>query len=141
MKVLGNLTSPETRTGRAFKGFERFTTRAAGGLATNDFYLNFAGKQLERTFLLQATWNAWLEKVLRMWRMPTSSDLTELRNEVRRMHDHLEAMGIQSEFLLERLERLQQETFNRLNDLAELEKDANGAQNRQARNELQPPLQ
>jgi hypothetical protein len=104
LKTVGRLTAPDTLSGRAFKRWEGLMTGAAGRLATNDLYLNQVGKQMSRSFRMRARTNRLVERYLHTLQLPTARDIDDLRDQVRRMHDQLEALGFQFEAMMSTLE-------------------------------------
>ena len=106
MKAIGYLTSPTTKPGKVFTACERGVTRVMEKLATNDTYLNFAGRMMERSFRTQTKVIRAREEALRAWRMPTTTDVDDLRAEIRRLNDQVEAMSAQLEVAIEAIEAL-----------------------------------
>jgi len=105
LKALGRATDPSTRTGKVFKVWENGTTRAATWLASNDFYLDRAGKTMERSFMMRLAWIKGLELVLKSWRFPTASGLEQVQADLGRVNSQVEALAYQMEYLIEQLER------------------------------------
>lgn len=108
MKAIGYLTNPTTKPGKVFTACERGVTRVMEKLATNDTYLNFAGRMMERSFRAQSKVIRAREDALRAWRMPTTTDVDDLRAELRRLNDQVEATSAQLELVIEALEELKQ---------------------------------
>jgi hypothetical protein len=106
MKAIGYLTNPTTKPGKVFTACERGVTRVMEKLATNDTYLNFAGRMMERSFRMQSKVIRAREDALRAWRMPTTTDVDDLRAELRRLNDQAEATSAQLELVIEALEEL-----------------------------------
>jgi hypothetical protein len=106
MKAIGYLTSPTTATGKVFTTLEKKVTGAMDKLAQNDVYLNFAGRLMDRSFRAQSQAIRAKEEALRSMRMPTASDVDDLRAELRRLNDQVEATSAQMEVIIEALEKL-----------------------------------
>lgn len=104
MKAVGYLTSPETTPGKAFTFWERTMTGAMDKLARNDIYLNFAGRMMEQSFRAQAQVIRAREDMLRAMRMPTASDIEDIRADLRRLNNQVEATSAQLELVIEALE-------------------------------------
>ncbi len=107
MKVVGHLTAQESRSGKVFKRVEKKGTDLMGRLATNESYLHGVGRLMGYAFRYQAQVNTNLERMLHSWRLPTSTDVYDMRSELRRMHDQVEAVSVQLESLYDRLEQTQ----------------------------------
>jgi len=106
LRLLGHLTSPETLTGKVFTRCEQTMTGAMAKLATSDRYLRVAGKGLEMSFRMRKNMIDIAEEMLHMARIPAVSEVNELRNQVRVMHDQMEATQSQLEIALDLLERI-----------------------------------
>ena len=104
LKAIGYLTDPKTTPGRAFTWWEKGVTGAMAKLAQNDLYLNVVGKMMERSFRAQAQSVQAMEDMLRLFRLPTASDVVDLREQVTHLNDQVEAMSAQLESLIEALE-------------------------------------
>jgi hypothetical protein len=100
------LTDPKTRPGKAFVWWEKKVTKAAEKLAQNDLYLNFAGRMMERSFRTHKESVRALEEFWHLFRLPTSTDVVDLREQVHHLNDQVEAMSAQMELLLEELEAM-----------------------------------
>lgn len=107
MKAIGYLTDPKTKPGKAFAWWETRATRVMERLAQNDLYLNLAGRMMERTFRTHEEWVRGMEDLLRLVRLPTATDMVELREQVHHLNDQVEAMSAQLELVLEKLEAAQ----------------------------------
>ena len=103
LKAIGYLTDPKTRPGKAFAWWEKKVTKAAEKLATNDLYLNFAGRMMERQFRTHEESIRAIEDFWRFFRLPTSSDVVDLREQVHHLNDQVEAMSAQMELLVEEI--------------------------------------
>lgn len=109
LKSIGHLTSPDTRTGRVFSTAEVGLTRAVDRVTGSPTYLRVSGALLRRGALLRSGRNSLLEKVLHTVRMPTTSEVDSMRDQVRRLSDQVEAMGSQLERVARLLERQEKE--------------------------------
>jgi hypothetical protein len=107
-KLIGTVTDPAaTSSGKLFHRLETGATALLDRLARNDTYLNLAGRMMEQTFLVQAEGARSAETLLHAMRLPTASDLSEVRDQVRKVGDQVEALSLQIEFILEQLEASQ----------------------------------
>ena len=105
LKTIGYLTDPATAPGKAFTFTERRLTALVERLARNDTYLSLAGGAMTRGFRARAQAISLTEETLRAMRLPTSSEVHELRAEVRRAREEIEALSAQMEVLIQALER------------------------------------
>jgi hypothetical protein len=105
LKTLGRLTSPETRSGKVFTQAERGLTRVASRLAESPTFLRLSGGLMRRGFTLQIRRTSLMESTLHTLRVPTSSEVDALRDQLRRMGNQVEALGSQLEHVVELLER------------------------------------
>ena len=108
LKKVGQLTSPETRSGKVFIKAERGLTKVAAHLAESPTFLRVSGGLMRRGFTLQIRRTSLMEKTLHTLRVPTSSEVDSLRAQLRRMGDQVEALGSQLEHVVELLERQEQ---------------------------------
>jgi hypothetical protein len=108
LKTVGRLTSPETRSGKVFTKAEQGLTRVAARLAESPTFLRVSGGLMRRGFTLQIRRTSLMEKTLHTLRVPTSSEVDTLRDQLRRMGDQVEALGSQLEHVVELLERQEQ---------------------------------
>ncbi|WP_063934693.1 hypothetical protein [Archangium violaceum] len=108
LKKVGQLTSPETRSGKVFTKAERGLTQVAARLAESPTFLRVSGGLMRRGFTLQIHRTSLMEKTLHSLRVPTSSEVDSLRDQLRRMGDQVEALGSQLEHVVELLERQEQ---------------------------------
>lgn len=106
LKAIGYLTDPKTKPGKAFTWWEKKVTKAAEKLAHNDLYLNFAGRMMERSFRTHSQSVRALEEFWHLFRMPTSTDVINLREQVHHLNDQVEAMSAQMELLLDEIAAL-----------------------------------
>ncbi|HSP77435.1 MAG TPA: hypothetical protein VLQ93_02820 [Myxococcaceae bacterium] len=109
LKLVGHLTSPETRPGRVFEKAERGLTKVAARLAESPTWLRVSGGLMRRGFTLQVRRTRVVEKALHTLRVPTSSEVDVMRDQLRRMGDQVEALGSQLELVVELLERQEQQ--------------------------------
>ncbi|HZH15731.1 MAG TPA: hypothetical protein VE057_15370 [Archangium sp.] len=108
LKKVGQLTSPETRSGKVFIKAERGLTKVAAHLAESPTFLRVSGGLMRRGFTLQIRRTSLMEKTLHTLRVPTSSEVDSLRAQLRRMGDQVEALGSQLEHVVDLLERQEQ---------------------------------
>ncbi|MFY0524948.1 hypothetical protein ACN28I_17940 [Archangium gephyra] len=108
LKKVGQLTSPETRSGKVFIKAERGLTKVAAHLAESPTFLRVSGGLMRRGFTLQIRRTSLMENALHTLRVPTSSEVDSLRDQLRRMGDQVEALGSQLEHVVELLERQEQ---------------------------------
>lgn len=97
LKLVGRLTSPETRSGKAFARVERDLTGVASRLGESPTWLRVSGGLMRRGFKLRIRRNALQDRVLRALHIPPASDVEALRDEVRRLSHEVEALGSQFE--------------------------------------------
>jgi hypothetical protein len=105
MKTIGYLTDPKTAPGKVFGIYEKNLTAAFELLAHNELYLIWAGRMMEQSFRARRDAIAAMEGTLRLFRIPTASDVGDLRREVRAVSDQIEALGAQLEVVVEALEQ------------------------------------
>lgn len=110
VKGLGHWLGPETPTGKAFVAAEKGMSKAFDRLGRNDSYLNFAGGALNRALRLRAAYVESQENWLNVLRMPSLTEFDELREEVRDIHNQIEALSSQLEVVLETLEKSRPQT-------------------------------
>jgi hypothetical protein len=107
-KLIGKMTDPTaTTSGKLFNRWETSTTALFERLSRNDTYLNLVGRMMERSFVLQAESVRSAEIMLHAMRLPTVTDLTDVRDQVRKTSDQIEALSLQIEIVLEQLEASQ----------------------------------
>jgi len=104
VKGVGHYLGPDTPTGKAFVAFEKGMTTAFDRLGRSDLYLNMVGGTLNRALRARAAYVAYQEEWLRAMRLPSSTEMDELRAEVRELHDQLEAVTSQLEVVIDSLE-------------------------------------
>jgi hypothetical protein len=106
LRLLGYLTDPKTLPGKAFTRWEQSMTGTMEKLATNDRYLRFAGRGLQMGFRVRKDMIDATEEMLHSMRIPALSEVIALRNQVRVLHDQLEATTNQLEVALDLLEKI-----------------------------------
>jgi len=106
LKGIGYLTDPKTRPGKVFTYCEEKATNLFGKLAGSDRYLDFAGKMMSRSFGAQSKVIEHREEMLRTMRLPTTSEMDDVRERLRRLGDEVEALSSQLELVLEALEEM-----------------------------------
>lgn len=112
MKAIGYVTDPATLPGKAFTFWERNMTRAMEKLAQNDTYLSLAGGMMQQGFRAQAQWIEITEEMLRAMRLPTASDMHEVRDRLRQVSEEVEALSSELEVAVEALERIEKKLAN-----------------------------
>jgi chorismate synthase len=105
LKLVGRLTSPETRTGKVFSKAERGLTKVSAKLSESPTWLRISGGLMRRGFNLRIRRQALQEKALQALRMPAASDVEAMREQVRRLNQQVEALGSQIELVVDLLER------------------------------------
>jgi hypothetical protein len=105
LKLVGRLTSPETRTGKVFSKAERGLTKVSEKLSESPTWLRISGGLMRRGFNLRIRRQALQERALQALRMPAASDVEAMRDQVRRLNQQVEALGSQLELVVELLER------------------------------------
>ncbi|MBN1208056.1 MAG: hypothetical protein JXB05_24540 [Myxococcaceae bacterium] len=105
LKLVGRLTSPETRTGRVFAKAERGLTQLSTRLGESPTWLRISGGVMRRGFNLRVRRQALQERALQALRMPVSSDVEAMRDQVRRLSYQVEALSSQLGTVVELLEQ------------------------------------
>ncbi|WP_224241654.1 hypothetical protein [Hyalangium gracile] len=105
LKLVGRLTSPETRSGRVFSKAERGLTKVTSKLGESPTWLRISGGVMRQGFNLRIRRHALQERVLQALRLPAVSDMETMRDQVRRLSHQVEALGSQLEMAVELLER------------------------------------
>jgi len=105
LKLVGHLTSPETRSGKVFERAERGLTKVAARLAESPTWLRVSGGLMRRGFTLQIRRTQVVETALHTLHVPTSTEVDAMRDQLRRMGDQVEALGSQLELVVELLEK------------------------------------
>ncbi|WP_141588140.1 hypothetical protein [Myxococcus sp. AB056] len=103
LKLLGHLTHPDTRTGKVFTRAEEGLTRAAAKVTESPAYLRVSGSLMRQGFNARIRRNGLVEGALRTLRLPTTSEVENLRDQLRRMNDQVEALGTQLELVVDLL--------------------------------------
>ncbi|AEI64330.1 hypothetical protein [Corallococcus macrosporus] len=110
LKLLGHLTHPDTRTGKVFTRAEQGLTRAAAKVTESPTYLRVSGTLMRQGFNARIRRNGLVEGALRTLRLPTTSEVENLRDQLRRMNDQVEALGTQLELVVDLLHRQEAES-------------------------------
>ena len=105
LKLLGQLTSPETESGKVFTRAEQRLTELSAKLAESPTWLRISGGLMGRVMEGRIRRQAAVERVVRTLRLPPASVVEALREQVRRMQDQVEALGTQVELIVELLEK------------------------------------
>ena len=101
LKLLGHLTHPRTRTGKVFTRAEQGLTRVLARVAENPTYLRVSGGLMRQGFNARIRRRGLVERTLRTLRLPTPSEVEDLRDQLRRVNDQVEALGIQLETMVD----------------------------------------
>ena len=107
LKALGGFADTATLRGKALKKTEGVLTQGFGRLAGSDAYLRFAGKAMERSFIIQAQTNRAIERSLKGMRIPSAAELHEVHFLATGLDDKLDALGCQIELVMDRLDAIQ----------------------------------
>lgn len=105
LKLVGRLTSPETRTGQVFAKAEAGLTKVSSRLSESPTWLRLSGGVMRGGLNLRIRRQALQEKALQALRLPATSDVEAMRDQVRRLNHQVEALGSQLELVVELLER------------------------------------
>lgn len=105
LKLVGRLTSPETRTGRVFSKAEQGLTKVSARLSESPTWLRISGGLMRRSFNLRIRRQALQERALLALRLPAASEVTALREQLRHLNNQVEALGSQIELVVDLLER------------------------------------
>ncbi len=105
LKLIGHLTSPETRSGRIFNRVEQRLTRLSNRLNESQTWLRIAGTAMRLESALRIRRHALLERILRAVRLPPASEVQQVREQVRRLSEQVEAISSQLETVVALLER------------------------------------
>jgi hypothetical protein len=119
LKLIGRLTSPETRSGKVFTQAEERLTQLTSRLAESPTWLRVSGALLSQGLRGRIRRHALQERLLRALRMPPASEVEALREQLRHINDQVEALGSQLELVVELLERQQRPPAPREGPLAE----------------------
>lgn len=101
LKLLGHLTHPQTRTGKVFTRAEQGLTRVLARLAESPTYLKVSGGLMRQGFNARIRRRGLMERTLRTLHLPTPSEVEDLRDQLRRMNDQVEALGTQLETMVD----------------------------------------
>lgn len=113
LRAVGYLTDPKSGPGKWWMRFEGASTGAMEKLARSPKYLRFAGKGLQKMFHLHRDAIDLTEEILHFWRIPSLSEVHEVRSQLRRLEDNLEITTTQLELALAALDKLQAELARR----------------------------
>lgn len=113
LRLVGYLTDPKSGPGKWWMRFENASTGVMDRLARSPRYLRFAGKGLQRMFHVQRDMIDLTEEILHFWRVPSLTDVLEVRSQLRKLEDNLEITTTQLELALEALDKLQAELRRR----------------------------
>ncbi|WP_163864270.1 hypothetical protein [Myxococcus eversor] len=105
LKLLGHLTHPETRTGQVFTRAEQRLTRVLTRVSESPTYLRASGTVLRQGLNARIRRNSFVENALHTLRLPTTSEVENLRDQLRRVNDQVEALGSQLEVVVDLLHR------------------------------------
>ncbi|WP_241758959.1 hypothetical protein [Pyxidicoccus parkwayensis] len=101
LKLLGHLTHPQTRTGKAFTRAEQGLTKVLARLAESPTYLKVSGGLMRQGFNVRIRRRGLMERTLRTLHLPTPSEVEDLRDQLRRVNDQVEALGTQLETMVD----------------------------------------
>lgn len=107
VKSVGRLLGPTTKTGKAFGFVEQNLTRAVDRLGQSETYLDMIGKSLSQNFRARVKASSYQEGLVHMLQLPTASEVSALRKDVRTLHDQMEALTTQLEIVLTSIEKKQ----------------------------------
>ena len=105
LKRLGQLTSPETDSGKRFAKAEQRLSALFSRLAEDPRFLRVTGELLRQGALLRIRRHGAVEAIVRALRLPPASEVDGLREQIRRMSDQVEALSAQLELVVDLLER------------------------------------
>lgn len=105
LKRLGQLTSPETDSGKRFAKAEQRLSALFARLAEDPRFLRVTGELLRQGSLLRIRRHGAVEAVVRALRLPPASEVDGLREQIRRMSDQVEALSAQLELVVDLLEQ------------------------------------
>lgn len=105
VKTVGRLLGPTTTSGRAFGVVEKNLTKVIDRIGQSDMYLDLVGRRMSKKFQSQVRKNSMQENLLRALRLPSSTEVANLRRDVRGLHDQMEALTTQLEVVLESLDK------------------------------------
>ena len=107
VKTVGHLLGPTTKTGKVFGIVEKNLTRVIDRVGQSETYLDTIGRALSKDFQSRVRANSRKENLLHALHLPTSTEVANLRRDVRTLHDQMEALTTQLEVVLESLEKKQ----------------------------------
>ena len=108
LKLVGRLTSPETRTGRVFSKAEKSLTKVSARLSESPTWLRISGGLMRQGFNLRIRRHALQERALLALRLPAASEVEAMRDQLRQLNNQVEALGSQIELVVDLLERQEQ---------------------------------
>jgi hypothetical protein len=106
LKLVGRLTSPETRTGRVFVRVESRLTRVTARMNEHPTWLRIGGTALRAQLELRIRRHALVRRALNALDIPMGTELEAVRARLRKLDEQVEAATTQLE-LLEREAREQ----------------------------------
>ncbi|MCY1019073.1 hypothetical protein [Pyxidicoccus sp. MSG2] len=101
LKLLGQLTHPQTRTGKVFTRAEQGLTQVLARLAESPTYLRVSGGLMRQGFNARIRRRGLVERTLHTLHLPTPSEVEDLRDQLRRVNDQVEALGTQLETMVD----------------------------------------
>lgn len=107
VKTVGRLLGPTTTTGKAFGVVEKNLTKVIDQIGQSDKFLDYVGRSMSKDFRARVRKNSLKENVLHALRLPTSTEVANLRKDVRGLHDQMEALTSQLEVVIESLDKKQ----------------------------------
>jgi len=109
VKGLGHWLGPETPTGKAFVAAEKGMTKAFDRLGRSERFLDLVGGGLNRALRARAAYVEAQENWLHLFRLPTSTEMDDLREEVKDARNQIEALSSQLELVIDALEKNRRE--------------------------------
>ena len=107
VKTVGWLLGPTTTSGKVFGFVEKNLTRVIDRVGRSDTYLDMTGRAMSKNFQSRVRKKSRQENILHALRLPTSTEVANLRRDVRSLHDQMEALTTQLEVVLESMEKKQ----------------------------------
>ncbi|HEU4410148.1 MAG TPA: hypothetical protein VFS43_33140 [Polyangiaceae bacterium] len=105
LQRVGHLADKDTRAGRMFARAETTLTKATETLNHSPSWLKFNGEVLRQRSGLRVRRRSLAEGALRALRLPTSSEMGELKEHIRHLEEQVGVLGSQLEVAIELLER------------------------------------
>lgn len=105
LKRVGQLADQGTRAGRLFARAESSLTKATESLNQSPTWLKFNGELLQKRGDLRVRRRSLTEGALRALRLPTSSEVGALHEQIRHLEEQVGVLGSQLEVAIELLER------------------------------------